>query len=123
MKESKKPARKPAARTETISIDKLQPEQARGNFKARLLANPNFFGNLKKSPFKPVLNILADTAYEEIACVGFQPQFNRLEAVVYINRDSGYGGNICSSGSQGVCTLLSLFRQGSHLAGSGPEQF
>src|SRR5437870_12913072 len=100
-----------------------KPRQKRGNFKALLLANPNFFGNLKKSPFKPVLNILADTAYEEIACVGFQPQFNRLEAVVYINRDSGYGGNICSSGSQEYVRFYLSFDNGATWQDQGLSSF
>jgi len=86
-----------------ISLAKLRPEAARKNMKALLLANPNYFGNLKGSEFKPVLNIAGDTAYEEIGCVGFNPQLNRLEAVVYINQDSGYDGDVCSSGSSHSC--------------------
>lgn len=74
-------------------------ERERAQFRALILANPNYFGNLKVSPFTPVLNIQANTAYEEIGCVGFQPQFNRLEAVVYIKQPSGYGGGICSNGT------------------------
>lgn len=90
-------AKKAAAR---ISLAKLPPEAARKNLKALLLANPNYFGNLKGSEFKPVLSIAGDTTYEDIGCVGFNPQLNRLEAVVYINQESGYDGDVCSSGSQ-----------------------
>ena len=85
---------------EKISLAKLAPEIARTNMKALLLANPNYFGNLKESGLKSVLNIAGDTAYEEIGCVGFNPQLGRLEAVVYINADGGYLGDVCSSGSQ-----------------------
>src|SRR5579875_2773422 len=83
-----------------ISLAKLPPEAARKSFKALLLSNPNYFGNLKESEFQPVLNIAGDTAYENIGCVGFNPQLNRLEAVVYINQATGYDGDVCSGGSQ-----------------------
>ena len=72
----------------------------RAQFRALILANPNHFGNLKESPFKAVLNIQGDTFYEDIGCVGFQPQFNRLEAVIFVNQPSGYGGDICSPGTR-----------------------
>ncbi len=71
----------------------------REQFSALLLTNPNYFGNLA-SPINPVVSILSDTTYENLACVGFQPQLNWLEGVVYVNQTSGYGGGLCSSGSQ-----------------------
>jgi hypothetical protein len=71
----------------------------RRQFRTLLLSNPNYFGNLKVSPFEPELSIQANTTYEEIGCVGFQPQFDRLEAVIYVNQPSGYGGDICSAGT------------------------
>ncbi len=82
-----------------VNLEKLPHTRERGQFRALLASNPNYFGNLKASRFKPVLSIQSDTVYEEIGCVGFQPQFDRLEAVVYINQPSGYGGNICSPGT------------------------
>lgn len=74
-------------------------ERERVQFRALILANPNYFGNIKVSPFKPVLNIQGNTTYEEIGCVGFQPQFNRLEAVVYVKQPFGYGGDVCANGT------------------------
>jgi hypothetical protein len=71
----------------------------RTEFRALVLANPNYFGNVKASPFEPVLNIQVNTTFEEIGCVGFQPQFNRLEAVVYVHQPFGYGGDVCSNGT------------------------
>ena len=56
-----------------------QYTRERLQFRALVLANPNYFGNIKASPFPPVLNIQSNTTYEEIGCVGFQPQLNRLE--------------------------------------------
>jgi hypothetical protein len=92
----------PTAETafESISLAKLQPELARKNFHALLLANPNYFGNLTDSKFKAVLNIQGDTAYESIGCVGYHPQLEQLRATVNIKQSGGYSGGICTSGSQ-----------------------
>lgn len=50
----------------------------RSQFRAFLVSNPNYFGNLKLSLFPAVLNIQGNTTYEEIGCVGFHPQFAAL---------------------------------------------
>jgi hypothetical protein len=71
----------------------------RAQFRALVLANPNYFGNVEGSKLTPVLNIQVNTTYEEIGCVGFQPQFNRLDAVVFVNQPAGYGGGICGPGT------------------------
>ncbi len=71
----------------------------RGAFKALLLTNPNYFGNLQQSPYKPILAIAGNTHYEQIACLGYQPQQKRLEAVVYLYQPSGYGSDVCGPGS------------------------
>jgi hypothetical protein len=89
-----------SAKKSQISINKLPPEQARSNFHLLLLANPNYFGNLKDSTFEPVLSIAGDTSFEEIGCVGFSDALSRLEAVVSIKQNAGYGGGLCTSGSQ-----------------------
>jgi hypothetical protein len=73
--------------------------QERTKFRALLLTNPNYFGNLLDSKFKPVLPIFGNTYYEELACVGYHPQQERLEAIVYINQPSGYGTDICGAGT------------------------
>lgn len=83
----------------SISLAKLSPELARGNFHALLLANPNYFGNLADSKYKPILSIQGDTAYESLGCVGYNPQFEQLRATINIKLDSGYSGGICSTGS------------------------
>src|SRR5258708_13231001 len=71
----------------------------RKHFRPFLLSNPNYFGNLKTSPFKAVKSIISNTTYEELKCVGFNPQLSRLEAVVWVKQPSGYSGSICSNGS------------------------
>lgn len=70
-----------------------------------LLQNPNYFGNLsKKNPlfneFKPVKVINGNTTYEQITCVGYNPQMKTLTAIVKINQNNGYSGGPCTPGSK-----------------------
>ena len=71
----------------------------RAAFKALVLSNPNYFGNLVDSPLEAVLSLSNNTFYENLGCLGYQPQQEQLEAVVYINQPSGYGSDICGPGS------------------------
>jgi hypothetical protein len=80
-------------------VPKLEPERV--NFRPLILGNPNAFGNLKDSELKPIVPnfALSNTTYEEIRCVGYNPQFSRLEAVVHIKQTGGYGGELCQAGT------------------------
>jgi len=77
----------------------LELATARTQFRALIAVNPNYFGNLAESPFESAFPLQGNTTYEEIGCVGYQPKRKQLEAVVYINRPTGYGGNVCSNGT------------------------
>jgi hypothetical protein len=90
-------AKKPVGKAATPVVPKVPSE--RQNFKALLLSNPNYFGNLVKSPFKPVKKIIAQTQYEELTCVGFNPAKNLLEATIAVKLPYGYGGNLCMAGT------------------------
>lgn len=46
-------------------------------FLSLLLTNPNYFGNLADSALKPVQKIIGNTSYEELECVGFNPELSR----------------------------------------------
>lgn len=39
------------------------------------------------------------TAWEELECLGYNPELSRVEAIVNIKKSSGYSGNMCSQGS------------------------
>src|SRR5271167_3215769 len=112
-----------ATKKNPISLTKLPPEQARGNFHMLLLANPNYFGNLKGSELDPVLLINGDTSFEEIGCVGFSDSLSRLEAVVSIKQDSGYGGGLCTSGSQEYVRFYLSFDGGTTWQDQGATAF
>jgi hypothetical protein len=74
-------------------------DKERAEFKQLLLKNPNYFGNLKDSSFKAAKDIVAQTQYEELTCVGFNPAKNLLEATIAVKLPFGYGGNLCMAGT------------------------
>jgi len=78
--------------------------QLRRNLKLVLAHNPNYFGNLSKLDLddlpKPVYEKVGDTFYEELTCVGFDPDTDVLAAIVRIKQQTGYGGGPCTNGSQ-----------------------
>jgi hypothetical protein len=71
----------------------------RADFHKLIAGNPNYFGHLKDSVFKPVLQSLNNTTYEEVSCIGFNPNTNILEAVIQIKQPLGYSGDPCQAGS------------------------
>jgi hypothetical protein len=75
------------------------PEIERANFRALLLTNPNYFGNLAASKFQAIKLKKFETSYEELKCVGYNPHLKQLHAVVHVKKDFGYLGGICSAGS------------------------
>jgi len=73
------------------------PERA--SFKTLLLSNPNYFGTFPKLGGPVVKAKAFDTQYEQLMCLGLNPQQDRLEAVVNIKQHSGYDTDACGAGS------------------------
>ena len=71
----------------------------RDNFHLLLAENPNYFGNLPGSPVEPVAPLSNDTSYEQLTCVGYNPQRRALEATVSVKLPYGFGGDLCTAGS------------------------
>lgn len=71
----------------------------RSQFTKLLLANPNYFGTKPGLGFEAVQVMSGNTTYEELECVGFHPQQERLEAVVNIKRPYGFGDGPCGDGT------------------------
>lgn len=78
----------------------LAVEVERTQFKSLLLQNPNYFGNLEVSPFPPVKVIQGNAHYEQLICLGLNPPYDRLEGVIDVKQDTGYGGDICAPGTR-----------------------
>ncbi len=75
-------------------------EKERRQFRTLLAINPNYFGNLPDSAFELVKKIVGNTRYEELTCVGYNPHRVTLEATVEVKRPVGYGGGLCTDGSE-----------------------
>lgn len=88
-------------RYETGDRSRLSPsiESERAQFRALLLQNPNYFGNIEGSELAPVKVMSNNTSYEELKCIGYNPPLKRLEAVVHVKKAYGYGGGVCSNGT------------------------
>lgn len=80
-------------------LTKLVIEKERGQFTQLLARNPNYFGNLDKSDLKAEAKLTANTKYEELTCIGYNPATNFLEATIAIKLPVGYGGNLCAAGT------------------------
>lgn len=82
-----------------LEADLPAPEFERAAFRSLLAANPNYFGNLSGVPYDPVEELVTETGYEELVCLGYDPGHERLDAVVHVKREYGYHGDVCSEGS------------------------
>ena len=113
---------KKAVAKSRASVQQAHPRE-RGAFKSLLLGNPNYFGNLGESPFTAALGISGNTHYEELACVGYHPQQERLEGVVYLYQPSGYGGGLCSPGTPEYVRFYLSFDNGATWQDQGMTSF
>jgi hypothetical protein len=89
----------PPFKPRPVLPDRDRIHLARGQFRSLLMANPNYFGTLGDLGQAPQLVINQDTYYEQIGCIGYEPALKRLEAVVYVRQETGYGGDICTAGT------------------------
>ena len=85
---------------------------ARDNFRA-----------LKLGGSELLKGISLDTSYEELGCVGYNPEFRRIEAVVYIKRHTGYGGGLCGAGSREYVRFYLSFDDGATWEDQGDVSF
>ena len=86
----------------------------RTQFHSLVLGNPNYFGNMPDLGFKQVEVLKGNTTYEQLTCIGLNPDANRLEAVVNIKQSSGYGTNACGEGSTEYVRFFVLRSDGWH---------
>jgi hypothetical protein len=74
-------------------------QKERTDFKSMLVKNPNYFGNIPGSKLKPNLKIISDVTYEQLTCLGYNPETADMEAVFSIKQTGGYSGGLCAGGS------------------------
>lgn len=103
--------------------DEHEHDKLRRTFRSLVIANPNYFGNLGDTQFKPVIEIAANTSYEHIGCVGYHPEHEKLHAVVYLTRNTGYGGDICTNGSTEFVRFYLSFDGGATWDDQGVSSF
>jgi hypothetical protein len=89
------------------------------NFNSLLVKNPNYFGNIPDSKLKPNLKIISDATYEQISCVGYNPETAEMEAVFSIKQSVGYSGNLCSGGSLEYVRFFLDFHDGAGFIDQG----
>jgi len=68
-------------------------------FSQLIAENPNCFGSFAQIELPPADPFSNDTSFEELTCVGYNPDLEVLEAVVQIKRSRGYLGYNSSPGS------------------------
>jgi hypothetical protein len=71
----------------------------RKQFQAMLAKNINYFGNIPGSKLKPVYKLISDVTYEQLTCVGYNPDTENMEATFAVKKPTGYSGDLCSAGS------------------------
>jgi hypothetical protein len=113
---------KKAVKKSQVSMQQAFPKE-RHAFKTLLLANPNYFGTLEKSVFTPVTPIAGNTFYEELGCVGYHPQRELLEGVVYVYQPSGYGTDVCGHGTPEYVRFYLSFDHGVSWVDQGMTSF
>jgi hypothetical protein len=95
----------------------------RSHFHLLIGANPNYFGTLEASKFPIVKALSKQKTYEELVCVGLQPETNQLEAVVHLKQGGGYSGPLCSGGSTEFVRFFVSYDAGATWQDQGLSQF
>ncbi|MBV6478950.1 MAG: hypothetical protein HGGPFJEG_01707 [Ignavibacteria bacterium] len=97
-----------------IKKDKLKfkVQSERKNFLSLIAKNANYFGNIPGSKLKQKLTIKQNVFYEEINCIGYNPDTKIMEATFNIKRSSGYSGNLCTAGSREYVRFYMDFNDG-----------
>ena len=63
------------------------------------------------------------TTWEQVTCAGYNPYYQRLEAVVNVKKDTGYNGNLCSNGSNEYVRFFVDFKDGTGFQNMGYTNF
>ncbi|RAJ77520.1 hypothetical protein CLV59_107287 [Chitinophaga dinghuensis] len=96
---------------ENLTVDQIQAfQQVRQTF---LLAK-----------FQPeVAKAASITYWEQLTCIGFNPDLSRLEAIVRVKQATGYSGNLCSLGSLEYVRFFVDYHDGNGFKDAGLTSF
>ena len=90
----------------------------RSQFTELLLA-----GHFKSAVAKEGKPPAGNTAYEQLECVGYQPQLGQLNAIVELKQSGGYSGGICTDGSTEYVAFYSSTDNGTTWSHLGTSSF
>ncbi|MHC4179085.1 MAG: hypothetical protein ACYSWU_16350, partial [Planctomycetota bacterium] len=96
MVERKKAAQ--GIRQQAKALTKVQVEKLEDT-RMLLLAHRFASMKLRNEALEFVFKFNGVTYWEELMCVGYNPDLAQLEAVVAVKRQTGYIGNLCTDGS------------------------
>lgn len=82
-------------------------------------ARNNFSLHFALGTIKPQAN----THWEEIKCIGYNPQLQRLEAIVNIKQSFGYNGGLCTNASREYVRFYIDFKDGGGFRDFGLTSF
>src|SRR5271154_2250044 len=86
---------------------------------AMLEARNSFLLQVALGALKPQ----SDIHWEEIKCVGYNPDMQRLEAVVDIKQSTGYSGGLCTNASREYVRFYVDFKDGAGFRDLGLASF
>ena len=70
-----------------------------------------------------ISNVKQITHWEELECLGYNPELSRVEAIVNIKQSGGYSGNLCSLGSPEYVRFFIDYNDGSGFQDLGVSSF
>lgn len=100
----------------------------REKLQSLLLENPNYFGTLLDTDalvakFTPVKIIQGNTTYEQLTCIGYNPEIQTLTGIVRINQNDGYNGGPCTNGSKEYVRFYIDYNNGAGWQDLGAQSF
>lgn len=87
------------AKSVSTKITEIKVERERSQFLNMLGKNLNYFGNIPESKLKPIFKLISNKSYEQLTCIGYNPDTVNMEATFAIKKLAGYSGNLCTAGS------------------------
>jgi hypothetical protein len=87
------------AKSKSTRITGTKVERERSQFQYMLAKNPNYFGNIPDSKLTPIYKLHSNTSYEQLTCVGYNPDTANMEATFSVKKSVGYSSNLCGAGS------------------------